>query len=182
MLRIPSLAAALLALPLSGVAADAAIAAQQQERAEPVCPAGAEPLPAALSGWPAKAPLAAAADMAGLPAATVTPGKAVDLTLLPTPQVHYALRPERPGGSVSHGGMVAFAVPSAGTYRVALGSGAWIDMVRDGTAMASTAHGRGPACSGIHKMVDFALEPGSYTLQIVGNGTPGVAVLVTRLP
>lgn len=157
-------------------------AAAMAQEAEPVCPRDAQPLPAALAGWPQRTALAAGVRANDLAAATLTPGKGVDLALRPTPEVSYALRPERPGGSVSHGGMVAFAAPEAGTYRVALGSAAWIDVVHDGQAMTSVAHGRGPACSGVRKMVDFALQPGTYILQIVGNGSAALPVMVARLP
>lgn len=163
----------------------AAVAVAQTATAQSTqanCPADAKPLPAPLAGWSAKTPLTAAVDTAGLAAAMLDAGKAVDLALRPTPNMRYALRPERPGGSVSHGGMVAFTVPAAGTYRVALGSAAWIDLVADGKALQSVAHGHGPACSGIRKMVDFALAPGNYTLQIAGNGSPEVAVMIARLP
>ena len=65
-----------------------------------------------------------------------------------------------------------------GTYRVALGAGAWVDMLRDGKAIASTAHGHGPACSGIRKIVDFPLTPGSYVLQLAGSPDANIPVLV----
>jgi len=169
----------LLAVLLALGAVAQPVAAQS---ARPSCPGDAEPLPAELSGWQAKGQLDAASDPAGLASAMLIPGKAVDLALRPTPEVHYALRPERPGRSVSHGGMAGFSVPAAGTYRVALGSAAWIDVVLDGKAAASVAHGHGPACSGIRKMVDFTLEPGSYVLQIAGSGASDVAVMVARLP
>jgi len=152
------------------------------QQAQPDCPADAAPLPAELSDWANRTTLAAAADAAGLAGATLAIGKPVDLTLLPTPNVRYAVRPENPGGSVSNGGLVGFAVERAGTYRIALGSAAWIDVIRDGAAVTSVAHGRGPACSGIRKMVDFALQPGSYALQIAGNGSPSLAVMIARLP
>jgi hypothetical protein len=48
--------------------------------------------------------------------------------------------------------------------------------------LTSIAHGHGPDCSGIRKMVDFRLEAGSYVLQIVGNGAPTVRVLVASVP
>ena len=70
----------------------------------------------------------------------------------------------------------------AGTYRVALSSGAWIDLVRDGEPVASTAHGHGPNCTGVRKMVDFPLTPGRYTLQLGANGEAEMRVLVARLP
>ncbi len=152
------------------------------QQTEPNCPGDAAPIPAELTGWQARTPLAAATDMAGLAGATIAPGKAVDLALRPTPEVRYVLRPERPGGSVSNGGMLRITIAAAGTYRVGIGSAAWLDMVRDGAALESVGHGRGPACSGIRKMVDFALQPGDYVLQLVGNGTPTMPVIVTRLP
>ncbi|ABE63535.1 hypothetical protein Nham_2757 [Nitrobacter hamburgensis X14] len=63
-------------------------------------------------------------------------------------------------------------VREAGTYRVALDSAAWIDLVRGRQAVISIAHGHGPACTGIRKIVDFPLAPGLYTLQIAANGQP----------
>ncbi|MEZ5734231.1 MAG: hypothetical protein R3E09_00270 [Novosphingobium sp.] len=142
--------------------------------------AAAAPLPPALAGWAEPSPLKAASDEQGLAQSNVVPGRAVELTLVPTPEVRYLIRPEQPGGSVSYGGLVRFVVDEAATYRVALETAAWIDVVRDGVAAASVAHGHGPDCSGIRKMVDFALEPGSYVLQIAANGVPSVRVLVTR--
>lgn len=152
------------------------------------CPATPAALPGELSGWNRRVPLAAA-QVAGA-AARLTPGSAVDGTLSPTPEVHYALRPEKPGGSVSFGGIYAFTVPTAGHYRVALGSAAWIDVIKAGDTgkdnpvggLTSIAHGHGPDCSGIRKMVDFALEPGDYLLQISANAEAKLPLLVTRLP
>lgn len=166
-----------LALAAAAPAGGAAAAAPA-----PACPATPVPLPAELAPWTAPAPLAAATDMAGLEAATLPLGAAKDLALSRTPQVRYALRPERPGGSVSHGGMARFVVAQAGVYRVAMDSAAWIDVVADGKSLESVAHGHGPDCSGIRKMVDFQLAPGAYVLQVVGNGTPRVRVLVTSAP
>lgn len=166
----------------AAIAAAGPVTAQNAMPKAPQCSAAPAPLPAELSAWSEKAPAAAAADQAALANAVAVPGKAVALALKPTPDVKYALRPERPGGSVSFGGMLAFDVGAKGTYRIALGSGAWIDVVKDGQAAVSSAHGHGPDCSGIRKMVDFALEPGRYVLQIVGNGTPSVPVMVARLP
>jgi|SRR5579863_92047 len=74
------------------------------------------------------------------------------------------------------------AIVEGGNYRVALGSSAWLDLVSHGKAVTSTAHGHGPACTGIHKMVDFPLQPGEYTLQVSANGGPQTTILVVRLP
>lgn len=150
------------------------------------CAATPTALPRDLSGWTRRVPLLAGRDAAS--AARLEPGVAVDGTLSPTPEVRYALRPEKPGGSVSFGGIFAFRVPEAGRYRVALGSAAWIDVVeagaigKDGSGFASIGHGHGPDCSGIRKMVDFGLEPGDYVLQIAANASVALPLLVTRLP
>ncbi|XJJ62366.1 homogentisate 1,2-dioxygenase [Novosphingobium sp. BL-8H] len=144
------------------------------------CPATPVAPPAELAGWNARAALSAGAD--ARTAARLELGKAVDGGLHPTPQVRFALRPEKPGGSVSFGGIYAFSVKDAGKYRVALGSAAWIDVVKDGAAVTSIAHGHGPDCSGIRKMVDFSLEPGEYLLQISANPEAKLPLLVTRLP
>lgn len=150
--------------------------------AEQDCASGPVALPDALAGWPRRSPLAAAADRSGLGAATLVPGQAVDGRLRPTGEVRYELRPEKPGGSVSFGGLYAFTVSEGGAYRIALGGPAWIDVVRRGKGVVSTAHGHGPACSGIRKMVDFTLSPGRYVLQISANGAAELPLMLVRLP
>ena len=143
------------------------------------CPATPAALPAGMEAWSRPT-----TTRAGANAAKATPlaiGSAVTATLMPTPKVAYAIRPEKPGGSVSSGGMFAFTVPAAGRYRVALGSGAWIDVLSGTTPAVSVAHGHGPACSTVRKMVDFDLTPGRYLLQVAGNGTPTLPLMVSRV-
>jgi hypothetical protein len=143
------------------------------------CTTMAEPT-GELAPWSKAVPLAAAGDAGQQPALAV--GQAAEVTLLLTPQVHYPLRPEKPGGPVSYGGLIGVEVKDAATYRVALSSGAWIDLVHDAKAVTSVAHGHGPACTGVRKMVDFPLTPGRYTLQLGANGEEQMKVLVARLP
>ena len=148
---------------------------------EVVCVMAAPP-PPELAGWAARTPLPAARDAKGLRRAALVPGAAIDAALLPTPDVHYVVRPEKPGGSVSYGGLYALVISRPGTYRVALGAGAWIDLLKGKKAVVSTAHGHGPDCSGIRKMVDFPLARGRYVLQIAANGEAALPVMVALLP
>jgi hypothetical protein len=157
-------------------------AAQQEGPAAHDCPATPAALPPELASWDARTPATAGTQPDQLDGATLTIGRAVDATLARTPDVHYTIRPEQPGGSVSYGGIFAFTVTDAGTYRVALGSGAWIDVVKDGETVTSIAHGHGPDCSTVRKMVDFPFAPGSYTLQIAASGQEQLPLLVTRVP
>lgn len=170
---LAALAAALFTAP--------ALAQQDHAQRAAECAAPAQ-LPVELASWAAPLPFVAATNGETLSAAALLPGRAVTAKLASTPEIVYPIRPEKPSGSVSHGGLFEFDVPSEGRYRVALGSAAWIDLLDGNQPVASVAHGHGPACSGIRKMVDFALHAGHYRLQVAGNGTPELTLMVTRRP
>ena len=146
------------------------------------CAAVDTALPASLAAWTAKGELASAAAAADLPRAALAPGQAVKLALHPTAEVAYVTQPEKPGGSVSKGGMAQVEIKEAGTYRIALGAGAWLDVLKDGHPVTSVAHAPGVPCSTIRKMVDFPLEPGAYIIQVSANADPVLAILVARQP
>ena len=150
------------------------------DNAVATCPPTPAPLLPELAGWARMTPIKAGPTVAR--AATLTVGTGASASLLLTPKITYPLRPEKPGGLASHCGLFAFTVGEAGRYRVALGSGAWIDVISNGTAATSVAHGHGPDCSTIRKMVDFDLAPGRYLLQVAGNGAPTLPLMVARLP
>ncbi|MDR3506339.1 MAG: homogentisate 1,2-dioxygenase [Caulobacteraceae bacterium] len=172
-------------LGLAALALGAALSSGAQAQTPtpaPVCATGDKALPPEFSAWAHKSDLAAAKGPADLPRASLVPGQAVTLTLTPTPRVTYLAQPEKPGGSVSHGGLASLTIDRAGSYRIALDGGAWIDLLKDGKALVSTGHGHGPDCSGIRKIVDFDLAPGLYVLQISANAGPTLAVLVTPRP
>ena len=146
--------------------------------ADPKCATVRPAFPAGFGGWSTRAPLAAGASPRTAPVLAV--GRAADLTLHPladvTPVAPWG-KPPAPGGQA---GLAMFQVARGGTYRVALGSAAWVDVVRAGRALASSAHGHGPACTGIRKIVDFRLQPGRYVLQVSGGTSASVPVLIAR--
>ncbi|MEO7690453.1 MAG: homogentisate 1,2-dioxygenase [Sphingomonas sp.] len=151
-----------------------------QEAAPAPCPTTPAPLPAELAGWASASPVTAAATGAEIGKAQVPVGSRADIALLPAAQVQF-LAPEKAPKADTSSGMVHFTVPMARTYRVALGAGAWIDVVRDGKPMASGAHGHGVPCTPVRKTVDFALTPGDYVLQISGNRDATLSVLILPL-
>ncbi len=148
----------------------------------PACAATDKDLPPELSAWPDKAALTAAVKAGGLDKAVLAPGKAYLATLAPTPDVAFVTQPEKPGGTVSKGGLFAFDVATAGSYAVVLGTAAWVDVLKDGAAVRSTGHGHGPACSTIRKMVTFDLAPGRYVVQISANAGATLPILVAPKP
>ncbi len=93
------------------------------------------------------------------------PGTSAALTLLPTARVKFAAPSKhkaKPG--VRYAGLAAIDVSSTGMITVVLSDKAYVDLVRDGAIIASSAHAD-PACGGIAKTVSFPVTPGRYTLQ-----------------
>jgi hypothetical protein len=89
------------------------------------------------------------------------------------------MKPQKKPSAGSFSGLLAIVAARAATYRLALGAGAWVNVIgADGQALASIAHGHGLDCSGVRKTVDFALQPGHYVVQIEGNNAPTLAVML----
>lgn len=159
-------------LGLAALLATVSPAAAQAACAEPAA------LPSEWSGWDEARALAAVARPADLSAAHFAAGEAIDLALLPDPQVEYVTLPQGEGEAESFGGQARFSVATAGRYGVGLGAGAWVDVTRDGRPTPAVAFGPGPACTAVRKVVAFDLVPGDYVLEISGNETPGLRVMV----
>lgn len=140
------------------------------------CPAGAEPVPPALSGWGTGATIAASSDPRSAPG--LSPGATATLSLHPSDHVDLIAPPQRKSAGASNAGYAAVEITTPGTYRVALSDRAWIEVLKDGKAIRSTAHGHGPRCSGMRKIVDFELAKGRHLLQISGNPTATLHVMV----
>ena len=134
------------------------------QTAAPDCSTVTAPaLPDAWSAFPQPSPLTAAAKAADQPEVKV--GQAYALTLAPAAQAEYSVAPKMvtPG---SFGGLLMLTVDTAGVYSVGISDKVWVDVIRDGQTLRSVAHQEGPACGAIHKMVDFQLDPGHYTIQL----------------
>ena len=134
----------------------------------PVCTATVAP-PAGLEAW---------STVSAITMGPIAIGKGTGLMLQPVEKVAFASAPGRAPKPGTFGGVYQFNVATAGTYRIALEAGAWIDVVRDGKSLESVAHMEGPACSGIRKIVDFTLAPGRYVLQLSGAKDAPMRVLI----
>lgn len=134
----------------------------------PACTATVAP-PAGLEAWNT---------ISAITMGPIAVGKGTGVRLQPVEKVAFAPAPGRPAKPGSFGGVYQFNVATAGTYRIALEAGAWIDVVRDGKSLESVAHTEGPACSGIRKIVDFTLVPGRYALHLSGAKDAPMRVLI----
>jgi hypothetical protein len=146
------------------------------------CTAKAPP-PAGMEAWSAPKPLAAAHSEADLAKAALKPGQAVTAGFAPVAEVKYRVPPEKADGPATFGGLYRLTVAEAGTYRVASSAAPWMDVFAPGSATPTkTAHfGHGPACTGLGKMVEFALQPGEYLLQFSESLTPDPEIMVVKL-
>lgn len=164
------LAALLAATLMPGVALAAEPAKQT-----PVCPA-TPALPPELADWARTVP-GKTFYAYGEPREADFPTLGAARTELPLHKfesLRYWITPERKPDPFKYGGLVPIEVKKAGRLIVALDAGAWIDLVRDAKFVKSAAHGHGPACSGIRKMVEFDVVPGRYVLQI--SSAPAASV------
>src|ERR1700761_6791847 len=123
-------------------------------------------LAAPFQAWTSKASLASATKPDQIGADIASEGQTFDVALHPVSEITWAATPQKP--AANFGGMLELKPSVAGTYVIAAGAGAWLDVAKDGKTMSSSAFGHGPACSTIRKQVEFKLEPGRYVLQILG--------------
>jgi hypothetical protein len=161
---------------VAGLLLAASPAIAQEAPDDPSCANVRVAIPAELAAWSKQTPVAAGIKAGG--GASVTPGQALLVALHPASLVTLAPVPKENGG---HAGTLTLTVQEAGNYRVALGGRAWVDLVGTGRALSSSAHGHGPKCTGIRKMVDYTLKPGRYTIQLSGSQADNMPLLVAKV-
>jgi hypothetical protein len=175
------LTAAALAVMLADGSGLALAQGRPRTEAKETCAAVAPP-PPVLAGWDKPTDLAAARRPAELDKARLVPGQPIIAHLFPVEQVDYRVPPAKADGPQVYGGLYTLTVAQAGTYRIASSAGPWMDVFVDKTPVISVAHGHGPACSGVGKMVDFPLQPGQYLVQFSESLVPQTEIMAALLP
>ncbi len=166
--------AALLALSLAGCAT-------ATPPTPPVdCRLALVALPAEFAAWTAPRAMTSATAAAGLGAASLRIGEAAELTLHPDGQVTYVTLPKGAGEAASFGGLAKFTVTRAGRYSVAMSRAAWVDVSREGLPTEAAEFGPGPACTPLRKIVSFDLQTGDYVLELSGNATADIHVMIAE--
>ena len=130
--------------------------------------------------WDNAEPITAVRAVSGVP--VVRPGGPVMIQLIDAAKVRFAVPLGKPIAEGDKGGIVILKIKGPGTYRIALQHKAWLDVMRGGKAIESTAHAHGAPCSGIAKQVDFVLPRGVYTLQLSAAADETIGAQITKLP
>jgi hypothetical protein len=107
---------------------------------------------------------------------------AVMVTLVPFADAKLPTAPSRaPKSPDSYAGFVrAAAPPNAGTYRITLTRGAWIDVIQDGHDVKSSAFSGATGCEGVRKSVKFDLTPAPFIIELSGTNARSISLVVTQ--
>jgi hypothetical protein len=104
------------------------------------------------------------------------------LKLRPEQQVTFAAAPgKKMLTDGAYAGMARFKISSAGTYRVAIDSRFWIDVVYRGRLVRSADFTGERGCEP-RKIVAYVLPKGRLVLQVSGQVKPNVTVSITEAP
>jgi hypothetical protein len=102
------------------------------------------------------------------------------LALAPADTVNLPNAPTRAPKAGTHSGFVRLAAPPrAGTYRITLSIGGWVDVFQNGTALKSGAFTGATGCDGIRKSVKFDLAATPFVIELSGVAADSIAVAVT---
>jgi hypothetical protein len=151
-------------------------------RAAPACLERDSQPPSERAAWNRQHALRTASSPSELEATGLTPGRTVRAVLRPVGSIRFVARPGRPARTGEFGGMLQARIPQPGAYRVLLGSKAWLDVLKDGSALVPTGHAPGPACGPVRKTVEFQLDRGDYVFQVSANPDPVAVILVIPRP
>jgi hypothetical protein len=166
------------AASLSAALAAAPALAQRPNTVPPDTCAAKAPPPADMAAWSSPTPLPAARSEANLPVLPV--GKAVQASFAPVAEVKYRVPPEKADGPATFGGLYGLTISEPGVYRVAASAAPWMDVFAGTTPVKTARFGHGPECTGIGKMVEFPLQPGTYLVQFSASLQPTTEILVIK--
>ena len=128
--------------------------------------------------WNRQHHLMTAASSAGLDGAVLRPGTTVRAILRRERAIDFVAPPGKPSRPGQFGGMFRVRIERPGAYRIMLDSKAWLDVLKDGVAIAPIGHGPGPACSRVRKSVDFQLSRGDHLLQLSASPSSKAVILI----
>lgn len=105
------------------------------------------------------------------------------LQLAPQGQVVMLLPPGKTAKFAdTYAGLARLQLARAGSYRVSIDQGAWIDVVDDGRMIDSSDFQGRPGCSAPHKIVQYLLPAAhELVLQVSGSAAPHLHLTITAV-
>jgi len=100
-------------------------------------------------------------------------GEPAIVRLSPQRDLAFPVRPPLAHAPANHGAILSFDIDAPGRYHVVTGTPGWIDVVRDGKAVAAAAER--PVAG---KALDYDLTAGHYMLQLSGMAAGEVEVMI----
>lgn len=108
------------------------------------------------------------------------PGSTAIVRLSPQGALAYPVPPIPPRAPANFGAILSIDIDEPGRYHVALGAKGWVDIFKDGKALASIGDKHGEPGTGIARIVDFDLVAGHYTVALSAMTAGEVSVTVAR--
>jgi len=117
------------------------------------------------------------------PAVRLEVGKHYVAHLAPQSEVQLAAKPGKPMlDDGARAGVFTFHVAEAGSYRVSITSGHWLDVVDGGNVVASRDFQGQRGCERVHKIVEFELSGDrDMVLQLTGGTVENVGIAITAV-
>ena len=110
----------------------------------------------------------------------IAPAAAAKVALAPIAEAKLPQEPTRKPRDGTFAGFVRVAAPpKAGTYKVTMSKGGWIDVFQDGHEVKSGAFSGATGCESLRKSVKFDLSPAPVLLVITGAPDKEIALVVT---
>jgi hypothetical protein len=111
-------------------------------------------------------------------------GKALQLKLQPQTAVTLPVPPQKPPrNSAPFAGTLAIAAPATpGSYAVAMSAGGWIEAIQDGKSLRTVAFSGATGCTGLRKIVVFAIEAKPLTLQLSDVASELITIAILQAP
>lgn len=148
----------------------------------------AEPAGCDAFRWPAE-PIRAVLQGDAVPltsgsATPFAPGKALQLKLQPQAAAALPVTPQKPPRNATpFAGTLAVGAPAApGSYAVAMSAGGWVEAIQDGRSLRSVAFSGATGCSGLRKIVVFAIEAKPLTLQLSDVASELITIAILQAP
>jgi len=130
--------------------------------------------------WPLEREKALLGAASSLASGSQAQAAAVKIALLPLAEAKLPLPPTRNPKPEAFAGYVRVPAPErAGTYRITLSAGGWIDVFQNEREVKSGAFSGATGCDGVRKSVKFELTAAPLLIEVSGVPAREITIVMT---